>query len=114
MSQFIDKPWGEEILLTDPSLPYVGKILKIKAGARLSLQYHDQKTETLTLVSGQAILQLNQETMDFEVNQSVTIKPLTQHRITAITDTTIFEVSTPQTGTTFRLEDDYQRGDEIL
>lgn len=114
MSQIIDKPWGQEIILTTTDLPYTGKILKVNAGKRLSLQKHDQKTETLTLLSGIASIQINDQTTSMETNTGITIFPNTPHRLSAITDCQILEVSTPQIGTTFRLEDDYQRGDEIL
>ena len=52
-AQIIDKPWGREIILTTPDSPYAAKILEIKAGKRVSLQYHDQKLETLCLFSGE-------------------------------------------------------------
>ncbi|HOZ80903.1 MAG TPA: cupin [Candidatus Woesebacteria bacterium] len=108
----ITKPWGQEIVLTENNLPYAGKILEINASHQLSLQYHDQKIETLTLVSGQAEITLDQQTKPMVINQSITIQPNTIHRIKAITNCQIFEVSTPETGTTFRLEDDYQRDNE--
>jgi len=114
MSQIVNKPWGREIVLTDSNLPYVGKILEIKAGARLSLQYHDKKTETLTLVKGEANITINSDTQSMTPYTSYTITPNTIHRISATTDSQIFEVSTPLAGKTTRLEDDYQRGDETL
>lgn len=117
MSQTIVKPWGEEIILTNPSLPYAGKIIKIKADQRLSLQYHDQKTETLTLISGQATITLGPDQANLVktplvINQEVTIMPLTIHRLEAQQDSTIFEVSTPEIGTTYRLDDDFHRPHE--
>lgn len=117
MSQTIQKPWGEEIILTTTSLPYTGKILKIKADHRLSLQYHDQKTETLTLIDGQATITLGPDQSKLTqtpmvINQEVTILPHTLHRLEAKQDSTIFEVSTPEIGTTYRLEDDFHRPHE--
>ncbi|MCX6726746.1 MAG: cupin, partial [Candidatus Shapirobacteria bacterium] len=109
MSQTIVKPWGEEIILTESNLPYSGKILKVKAGLRLSLQYHDQKTETLTLISGEARIIINKTTQPMVINQGYTILPKDIHRVEAVTDCVIFEVATPEVGTTFRLEDDYHR-----
>ena len=116
-AQIIDKPWGREIILTTPELPYTAKILEIKAGKRLSLQYHDQKLETLCLFSGQANIiwgedrnNLTTETMIF--NNGYTITSHTIHRVEAITDCQLFEASTPETGTTYRLEDDTNRRDE--
>lgn len=114
MSNVISKPWGSEVVLTEPNLPYTGKILKVLAGKRLSLQYHDQKTETLTLISGSAKIILNDTIVDMLPNQGYTIFPGTKHRVEAITDCQLFEVSTPEVGTTYRLEDDYHRSDEVL
>jgi len=114
MSQKVAKPWGEEIIFTEPNLPYTGKIIRINAGSRLSLQYHDQKTETIALISGTANLAIDKDTKPMDINFGYTIIPNTTHRIEAVTDSVIFEVSTPETGTTFRLEDDYHRSDENL
>jgi mannose-6-phosphate isomerase len=118
MSIIIPKPWGREIILTEPNLPYTGKIAFTLAIHRWSLQYHDQKTETITLLSGKANLTIGAtletlETFDMISSTGYTIKPNTIHRFTAITDCVTVEVSTPERGTTFRLEDDYQRGNEI-
>ena len=54
----IDKPWGYEILLSPPSAPYTSKLIHVRAGKRLSLQLHDTKVETQTLVEGQGVLVL--------------------------------------------------------
>lgn len=116
-AQIIDKPWGREIILSTPDLPYTAKILEIKAGKRLSLQYHDRKLETLCLFSGQANIiwgqdQSNLKTEKIAENQGYTITPGTIHRFEAITDCKLFEASTPETGTTYRLEDDSGRDNE--
>ncbi|RLC34246.1 cupin [Candidatus Shapirobacteria bacterium] len=113
----IDKPWGGEIILTSPNSPYTAKILHIKAGHRFSLQYHDQKVETLTLVDGQAEITLGPNPQQLTVspmqkNQGYTITTGTIHRIKAITDATVLETSTGEKGNTIRLEDDYHRSDE--
>lgn len=112
MHQLVSKPWGDEVIITESNLPYSGKIIHTKAGHRWSLQYHDQKIETITLISGRAQLILDDQTIDMVINTGYTINPLSKHRLIAVTDTTTFEVSTPETGTTFRLEDDYQRPNE--
>jgi mannose-6-phosphate isomerase-like protein (cupin superfamily) len=116
-SQIIPKPWGKEVILTTQNLPYVGKIIHIDKGKRWSTQIHDKKLETFCCVSGQAKLitgkdinHLNELIM--AENEGYTIETGTVHRIEAITDVIIFEVSTPETGTTFRLQDDYHRPDE--
>lgn len=116
-AQIIEKPWGREIILSTPDLPYTAKILEIKAGKRLSLQSHDQKLETLCLFSGQANIiwgkdQNNLLTEEMTENKGYTITQNTIHRFEAITDCRLFEASTPETGTTYRLEDDTQRKDE--
>lgn len=116
-AQIIDKPWGREIILSTPDLPYTAKILEIKAGKRLSLQYHDQKLETLCLFSGEANIiwgkdQSNLITEKMIDGQGYTITPGTIHRFQAITNCRLFEASTPEIGTTYRLEDDANRNDE--
>ena len=110
----VEKPWGHELIwaLTDV---YCGKLLFVKAGAALSLQFHKEKDESWLVHSGRAKLELG------EVGQAVLseeivsagvafrYKPGTVHRITAIEDTTILEVSTPQLDDVVRLEDLYGR-----
>jgi len=113
----IDKPWGYEIILTDPSLPYTAKLLFIKQNQETSLQYHDQKTETLTLFSGKCQIIIGEESQaltenNMDLNSGYTIYPNTIHQIKADTDCTIFEASTPEIGTTYRLKDKYGRRDE--
>ena len=112
----VEKPWGWETLWAETP-HYVGKILHIYAGKRLSLQYHDQKLETQCLLSGQAMLVIGDadeplQQVDMEPGKGYTIQPFQRHRLIAITDADILEVSTPETGTTFRLDDDYARPDE--
>lgn len=113
LPQKIKKPWGYELLFAYTPR-YLGKILFIKAGHRLSLQYHEQKDETMYIHQGKALLEI--EGSDGQLNQSVAqsgyclrIVPLTKHRLQAIEDTTIFEVSTPELEDVTRLDDDYGR-----
>ena len=112
MSTIVTKPWGREIIVTTPDLPYAGKILELKAGQKLSLQYHDQKIETLTLISGEAKIILDNEEKTMIPFEGFLIRAMVKHRIIAITDCQIMEVSTGEIGTTFRLEDDYSRPNE--
>ena len=117
MPTIITKPWGSETILTEPGLPYTLKILKIKANEKLSLQYHEDKTETLSLISGQCqiLWGKTQETVKTEnmvPEYGYTIKPKVVHRLMAITDTVLIEASNGETGTTHRLQDDYSRPDE--
>jgi mannose-6-phosphate isomerase-like protein (cupin superfamily) len=112
----ITKPWGWEILWAETPT-YCGKTLFIMAGRRLSLQYHDQKTETQCLIRGRAKLQIGERhgpvhEIEMEPGKGYTILPNHLHRIVAVEDTEIVEVSTPEIGTTYRLEDDYRRPNE--
>ena len=119
MNTVVNKPWGREIVLSEGNLPYTAKILEVIGGKKLSLQYHDQKTETLVLISGEAKLirgpnQTELKTTEMTRNEGYTIQKMEVHRIQAVTDCRIFEASTPQIGTTYRLEDDTNRDHEIL
>ncbi len=116
-SQRVEKPWGYELLFTPEGQPYTGKIMHIQAGKRQSLQIHDQKEETYYLGSGKGGVITEDkdgqmQTIEFENGKGYTTKVGQKHRLFAITDCDIWEVSTPETGTTYRLEDDYARGDE--
>ncbi|HWO73143.1 MAG TPA: cupin [Dehalococcoidia bacterium] len=113
----IEKPWGWELHWTPLSLPYLGKILHIRAGMRLSLQVHDGKCETWLLIDGRAkVVWDNQEgelvEEELQPGQGYTCSAGQRHRLIGITDCDIVEVSTPETGTTWRLEDDFSRPHE--
>jgi mannose-6-phosphate isomerase len=115
-SRRIAKPWGWEIVWAE-SDAYTGKLLHVLAGRRLSLQYHDEKTETQCLLSGRAILVAEDASgilreVAMEPGKGYTIHPFQIHRLIAIDDSEVMEVSTAETGTTVRLEDDYCRSDE--
>jgi len=113
----VDKPWGYEIIFTPKDLPYTGKIIHVDAGKRLSLQAHDKKQESWYLLKGRGkVIWENTgggiiET-EFEAGKGYTCKLGQKHRLAGITDCDILEVSTPEIGTTYRLEDDYKRQDE--
>lgn len=113
----IEKPWGYELILTPDESPVTGKILHLNSGHRLSLQYHDKKQETLTLLSGEALLILedkngNLREIKMEPKKGYFIKPFQKHRAKGITDCDILEASTKEEGNTIRFEDDYARGTE--
>lgn len=113
----IAKPWGEELIFTPDDLGRAGKIIKVNQGMKLSFQYHDIKEETLCLLSGQALLWLENknheiEKIDMQPNHGYTVVPAQKHRIEALRDCVIVEVSSPETGTTVRIDDDYKRADE--
>lgn len=113
----IDKPWGYEIHWVPEDLPYMGKLLHIDAGKRLSLQYHDKKRETWFLMKGRAKVVWDNENKELietelEEGKGYTCEVGQRHRLVGITDCDVIEVSTPEIGTTFRLEDDFRRPDE--
>lgn len=115
--QRVEKPWGYEIHWTPSDLPYMGKILHINAGKRLSLQRHDQKQESWYMLKGRAKLVWDNEKnelveTELKYGQGYTCHIGQRHRFVGITDCDIIEVSTPEIGTTERLEDDYSRLDE--
>ena len=113
----IEKPWGYELHWVPENRPYMGKIEHINAGARLSLQVHDQKQESWFLMHGRAkIVWENAQgeliETELEAGKGYTCALGQKHRLVGITDCDIIEVSTPELGTTWRLEDDYARPDE--
>ncbi len=109
----VTKPWGWELwwAVTDR---YVGKVIFINAGARLSLQYHNEKDESLFVIDGNMILHLENGEGDL---QPIELGPGEfhrvpvgkRHRFEAITDTRLIEVSTPELDDVVRLEDDFGR-----
>jgi mannose-6-phosphate isomerase-like protein (cupin superfamily) len=118
VSRLVEKPWGSETIFTEAALPYVGKLIHVRAGHRLSLQIHDTKIETMTLLSGRAVLLLEMddgamESVMMQRDIGYTVVVGRKHRLCGITDAVVLEVSTPEMGTTFRLEDDYARRDEV-
>ena len=109
----IDKPWGHELIWAETDR-YVGKILHVKAGHALSLQYHERKDETIHLLHGAMRFQVgtsveNLADVDLAEGQSYRITPGTVHRMVAITDVDILEASTPDLDDVVRLEDRYGR-----
>ena len=113
----VEKPWGYELHLTADDGPYMMKILHITEGRRLSLQAHDAKSETWTLHSGKAAVLLENsrgELEEIELKSGVgyTSQLGQRHRLIGLTDCDVLEASTPEIGTTWRLEDDYARPDE--
>jgi mannose-6-phosphate isomerase len=108
-----EKPWGYELLyaLTDR---YAGKLIFVKKGHRLSLQYHSKKDEAMYIHEGIVIMDVEEPggrraSLTLKSGQSIHIAPLTRHRLLAIEDTTLFEVSTPELDDVTRLADDYGR-----
>jgi mannose-6-phosphate isomerase len=113
----IDKPWGYELHWVPEDAPYMGKIIHINAGARLSLQLHDEKQESWTVMSGLAAVIWENEQgeliqTDLEPGKGYSTQLGQRHRLIGITDCDVLEVSTPELGTTWRLDDDYARPHE--
>jgi mannose-6-phosphate isomerase-like protein (cupin superfamily) len=110
----VEKPWGYELIWAHTDV-YVGKVLFVKAGHSLSLQFHRQKDESWLVQSGRAKLELGdagESVLRAEVigaGAAFHYRPGTVHRVTAIEDTTILEVSTPHLDDVVRLEDAYGR-----
>ena len=113
----VEKPWGWEIHWTPADRPYVGKVLHVTAGKRLSLQLHDEKLESWFLMAGRAQVVWDDGTgamveTELQPGLGYSCAIGQRHRLVGITDCDILEVSTPELGTTYRLEDDYARPDE--
>ena len=114
MEKIISKPWGCEIIWAQTE-NYVGKMLFIKAGERLSLQYHEYKTESLLVNKGRVKYHWYEDgdtvprIVVMCAGEHVDIKPHCKHRIEALEPACVIEVSTPQLDDVVRLEDDYER-----
>lgn len=109
----VEKPWGHELIWAHTDR-YVGKILHIRAGHALSLQYHQKKDETVHVLSGRMRFQTGAEGEGLQdrvlgSGESFHITPLLRHRMIAETDCDILEASTPELDDVVRLEDRYGR-----
>jgi mannose-6-phosphate isomerase len=110
----VDKPWGSELIWADTD-DYAGKILFVKAGESLSLQYHEVKDESWYVLEGRARLELGKvgedalDMLEIVPGQAFRFRPGTVHRVTAIDDTRIAEVSTAHLADVVRLADGYGR-----
>jgi mannose-6-phosphate isomerase-like protein (cupin superfamily) len=114
--QMVDKPWGYELIWAQTER-YVGKILHIKKGESLSYQYHRIKDETVRLISG--LMEMDLETNGVRSNTRLKpgdclhIPPGMKHRMIAVEDCDVFEVSTPELDDVVRLEDRYGRAQPV-
>jgi mannose-6-phosphate isomerase-like protein (cupin superfamily) len=110
----VEKPWGWERIWAEAE-DYVGKILFVRAGQSLSLQFHNVKDESWYVQEGKAELELGEAGQGILNNEVIgpgacfRFRPGTVHRVTALEDTTIVEVSTPHLDDVVRLEDRYGR-----
>lgn len=115
MTRWVTKPWGQEEIFAETPY-YVGKILTVKAGHALSLQYHQQKVETMRVLAGEGELHLGSlpftglhQVVPLGPGTVCHLEPGTVHRVVAVSDLTIVEVSTPHLDDVVRLEDRYGR-----
>jgi mannose-6-phosphate isomerase-like protein (cupin superfamily) len=120
--KIVEKPWGREIWFADQPA-YAGKLLEVRKGCRLSLQYHERKTETLYLLSGRMRLTFRApapgetptaavtpaDQFEWLPGQSVHIPTRTVHRFEALEDSVLIESSTPDLTDVVRLQDDFSR-----
>jgi mannose-6-phosphate isomerase-like protein (cupin superfamily) len=109
----VDKPWGWELWWTVTD-NYVGKVIFINAGQRLSLQYHEEKDESVFVIDGEMTLHLEDESGELAPirlgpGEFHRVPVGKRHRFEAITDTRLIEVSTPELDDVVRLEDDFGR-----
>jgi len=111
--RIVPKPWGEEWWLAHTDR-YAGKVLVIRKGHRFSLQYHERKHETQFVWDGKIRMEIgpderNMETRILGPGAVTEIRPGMRHRIEALEDAHIFEISTPELEDVVRLSDDYGR-----
>ncbi len=110
----VEKPWGSELIWAETTR-YAGKILVVRAGQSLSLQFHKTKDESWYVLEGRARLELGRageamlEEAVIGAGEAFHFQPGTVHRVTALDDTRILEVSTPELDDVVRLEDQYGR-----
>lgn len=110
----VDKPWGHEELFALVDGKFCGKAIHVTAGHALSLQYHEEKEEVISVQSGRLRCEigLHEDSLEvFELNpgESIHLRPFTRHRVTAVVDTVMLEASTTQLLDVVRLEDRYGR-----
>jgi mannose-6-phosphate isomerase len=108
----VEKPWGYEIVWAETDR-YVGKILHIAAGQKLSRQYHRKKDETFLVEAGEMDLEIGEgdarRVLKMRKGDSFHCPPGTVHRMVAVQDVDVIEVSTPELDDVVRLEDAYGR-----
>lgn len=108
----VEKPWGYELWWARTER-YVGKVLHVTAGHALSLQYHNVKEETIYVYSGRLLFEIQEGERlvgrEMQPGERIHVTPGTVHRMTAVEDCDLFEVSTPELDDVVRLEDRYGR-----
>ena len=109
----VEKPWGHEVVWAHAER-YVGKVIVIETGKRLSLQHHEVKDEWIHVLDGRLALTLENDAGDLEVRElgageGAHVAVRRQHRFEAIETCTLIEVSTPELNDVVRLQDDFGR-----
>lgn len=111
--KIVEKPWGRELWIAHTER-YALKIIELKKGARSSLQYHVKKHEHIFVDQGLLEMewenqQGEMETLQLRPGDVIENKPGRKHRVAAVEDTRLIEVSTPELDDVVRVEDDYNR-----
>lgn len=115
MTRIVEKPWGSEEIFAETTR-YIGKILTVQQGHCLSLQYHERKDETMRVLDGECELHIGERPGDDALvvrrlgpGATCHIVPGVRHRLVAMTDVRVLEISTPDLDDVVRLEDRYGR-----
>lgn len=112
--RIVGKPWGSEFIWAENSL-YVGKFLTFKPGCETSLHYHTDKDETIIMTEGSGFIQFDEQMYTLYKTGPWRIPAGIKHRfIAGPNGLTLTEVSSPETGTTVRVQDLHGRGDEVF
>lgn len=108
----VEKPWGYELIFAHTK-KYAGKILHIKKGEKLSYQYHNHKEETIFLYKGKMLFEFEKEnqfqSLELHPGECFYIPPKMKHRMSALEECEVFEVSSPELDDVIRLKDAYGR-----
>jgi quercetin dioxygenase-like cupin family protein len=111
--KIVEKPWGRELWIAHTDR-YALKIIEFKKGTRSSLQYHEKKHEHIYVDDGSLQVEWENDNSDIETlilkpGDVIENKPNRKHRVTAVEDCRLIEVSTPELDDVVRVEDDYSR-----
>ncbi len=107
-ARVVQKPWGAEYIWAETDR-YAGKLLYVKAGQSLSLQYHEKKMESMWVLQGSGVLEIDGVPKVISPGNTITITPGTLHRLEAYLDLSVLEVSTPELDDVIRVSDQYGR-----
>ena len=116
-AKVVSKGWGEERWLVHGDAPFVFKLIRLRAGMRTSLQFHREKEEANLLLEGRAELVFETDSAGslerraLEPGDVVHVRPGAMHRLEAVSDVVVLEVSTPEVDDVVRLSDDWNRPD---